>query len=144
MMQSDKGNCSVLLMLELSSAFDTADHQTSLNRLRFWAGVSGSALHWFSSYLSDRSFSVAASGCKSYVLPQGSVLGPLLFLVYMLPLHHILNTFTVISLLCFDPHEVSKVNVFKLCKMFDDFLHLAEKTNPVRGRIHLVYSSRRN
>ena len=57
MMSADKGECSVLMLLELSAAFDTVDHRIRIERLSQWVGVSGSALDWFPSNLSDRSCS---------------------------------------------------------------------------------------
>ncbi|KAF7655599.1 hypothetical protein LDENG_00053600 [Lucifuga dentata] len=74
-----------------------------INRLNQLAGVSRSPLNWFSSYLTDRSFSVAVnqfvsdSSASSCGVPQGSVLGPILFLLYMLPPGQVINQFSKIS-----------------------------------------------
>lgn len=54
-MRCDAGECSVLLMLDLTSAYDTVDLHSLLNRLRHWVGTSGSSLNWFTFYLCERS-----------------------------------------------------------------------------------------
>ncbi len=88
---------SLLVLLDLSAAFDTIDHNILLNRLENFVGISGSALAWFKSYLSDRHQFVAVNEEVSYRsqvqygVPQGSVLGPLLFTLYMLPLGNIIR-----------------------------------------------------
>ena len=53
-MNSDAGRCSALVLLDLYAAFDTVDHGISINRLENYIGVTGTALDWFKSYLSDR------------------------------------------------------------------------------------------
>ena len=86
-------NCSVvLLLLDLSAAFDTVDHQILLSRLSTRFGIKRDALAWFKSYLNDRTQSVSINGESSNVrkltcrVLQGSVPGPLLYLMYTSPL----------------------------------------------------------
>ena len=84
-------------MLDLSAAFDTVDHDVLLERLKSGLGICGTALNWFKSYLSGRSQSVLINGTQSKPtslvcgVPQGSVLGPILFTIYMLPLGDIIK-----------------------------------------------------
>ncbi len=85
------------MLLDLSAAFDTIYHNILLNRLGHYVVISGIALAWFKSYLSDRYQFVAVNEEMSYRsqvpyrVPHGSVLGPLLFTLYMLLLGDIIR-----------------------------------------------------
>ena len=93
----DQGNIALMILLDMSAAFDTVDHAVLLEILNTKYGVSGSALNWFSSYLSDRTQSVSLHGihsdpiCVDYGVPQGSCLGPLCFSIYTSSLFSIIQ-----------------------------------------------------
>jgi Reverse transcriptase (RNA-dependent DNA polymerase) len=84
----DTGDLAVLALLGLSAAFDTVDHATLLRLLDVSYGIRGRVLTWFTSYLGGRcqfvrcGASKSAKKCVLFGVHQGSVLGPILFLLY--------------------------------------------------------------
>lgn len=97
----DEGKVTALVLLDLSAAFDTIDHSVLLSRLENWFGVRDSALRWLTSYLSTRSQRIRVEGHLSsqadllFGVPQGSVLGPLLFSLYTTPLSSVISKFSI-------------------------------------------------
>ena len=93
----DKGNSVLLVLLDLSAAFDTIDHAILLKLLKDRIGLDCSVLKWFETYLRGRSQTVCVNTSESLPVdllcgvPQGLVLRPLIFTIYMLPLGDILR-----------------------------------------------------
>ena len=93
----DKRHFVMLLLLDLSAAFDTVDHDILHTRLHSKYSISGTALEWFLSYLNNRSQFGLIEGCRSqsreleWGVPQGSVLGPILHALYTATLADILR-----------------------------------------------------
>ena len=91
------GQC-VPIVMDLSVAFDTVNHSLLLSRLENSFGITGAVLQWFHSYLTGRSQFVEINDTKSSVtdltvgVPQGSVLGPILYLLYTAPLAEIIKS----------------------------------------------------
>ena len=94
----DKDKITAFTLLDLSSAFDTIDHDILIRSSSVWHGIYGTALRWFSSYLTDIYKRVKIANCFSAALPtscgvpQGSVLGPLLLTLYITPLSSVIQT----------------------------------------------------
>ena len=109
---ADNKKMTVLVLLDLSAAFDTLNHKTLLHRLRYRFGITGFAIKWITSYLSDRSQYVKIGNFRSHTtklttgVPQGSILGPILFTLYMSPVSEIPKRHGLSSLLYADDTQL--------------------------------------
>ena len=98
-----KGSVTALTLLDLFPAFNTINHIILLDRLNVYYGISELALGWFKSYLSGRTHSVKVGSTFShpavlqYGVPQGSILGPILFSLYTNPISSIIHSHSSIN-----------------------------------------------
>ena len=98
LLSADNKNVSILVLLDLSAAFDTIDHCILIDRLKDCFGLDGTVLNWLKSYLTERKQCVKINSSFSselpllFGVPQGSVLGPLLYTLYTAPLGFIIKS----------------------------------------------------
>ena len=98
-----KGEATAVVLLDQSAAFDTIDHDTLLDSLSSWFGIRGLVFNWLKSYLSDHVQRIKIGSILSdakklfYGVPQGSVLGPILFSLYTTPLSKVIQNHHGIS-----------------------------------------------
>ena len=91
----------MLTLLDRSAAFDTIDYKILLDRLENLYGISGTALLWFKSYLTGRTrlVTIDSSSSKPFILcfgvPQGSVFGPVIFILYTKPLSNLIEPHSI-------------------------------------------------
>ena len=94
----DNGEEAALVLLDLSAAFDTINHDLLLQRLKTKYGITGTAHKWMESYITNREQSVVIGSNTSHShpldsgVPQGSVMGPSIFIMYSAPLEDVIKS----------------------------------------------------
>jgi hypothetical protein len=97
----DENRAVFLVMLDLSAAFDTIDHNILFHRLESDFGIKGTALTWFKSYMTERNYRVSVGGEMSkmhylkFGVPQGSIIGPRAFTMYSQPVANIIRQYGI-------------------------------------------------
>ena len=137
----DKGLMTGMILVDLQKAFDTIDHDILLKKLSA-IGFSNHTIGWFKSYLSNRLFRVNLENCYSDPsnitcgVPQGSILGPLLFLIYVndMPQAVKSNLFLCADDSCLVFQEKDAIEIEK--QLNEDFTNICEWFVDNRLSIH--------
>ncbi len=143
----EKNETTAGIFLDLSKAFDTIDHNILLHKLEYY-GFRGNVLSWFTDYLHNRQQYVYYNSCKSNYkniicgVPQGSILGPLLFILYV---NDIINTSTVLEFVLFaDDTTITYSHVDILSKLNIINKELQEVNNWFKANKLSVNASKTN
>ena len=102
----------ILVLLDFTSAFDTIEHMTLHGRLKQLYGLGGTVLEWLTSYLYNRSHvvkvrdSLSKSVTNNCGVPQGSVIGPMLYTMYSAPISKVIEAHRLSSMLYADDTQI--------------------------------------
>ena len=136
------GKIPVLVFLDFSKAFDTLNHAILMDKLKYY-GLYETSLNWFRSYLHDRYQYTEYNGTCSDVInlttgvPQGSILGPLLFIIYMNDIHVATSNFTA-TLYADDTNLLSPMCSFSSSNSLNP-TNLTEVTNSINDELSHVH-----
>ena len=150
----EKSKLPLAIFLDLSKAFDTIDHEIMLTKLQYY-GITGTSLQWFKSYLTGRrqyvqfKDSLSSQSPLTTGVPQGSILGPLMFIIYMNDIAEVTDKFhftiyaddtTLIAPICSfavnsnkDYKEIS-TNINKELEIITDWLALNKLSMPKKPK----------